>query len=249
MGTAMMHREMNAMNQYRLAICEDDVGMQSSLCDLCKEILTGMEIPHEITLFPCACALEAVLAHRAQPFSLLILDIQMAGMTGMELAHILRKRGDEVSILFVTACPDYLLEGYEVRPVHYLLKPVTRETLEKVLRTDWELHHAPRTVVMRAGGKAVSLTLADIRYVESRNHNLVVHQPGEELSFLMPLSEAERLLPHNQFARCHNSFLVNLSHVKLVGRSELTLRDGQRIPVGRRYYDSFQSAFVRYMNG
>lgn len=58
----------------------------------------------------------------------------------MEYARQLRKRGNRVSIIFITNCADYALEGYGVQPVHFLLKPVTRRQLEDALRTDIELN-------------------------------------------------------------------------------------------------------------
>lgn len=234
------------MSVYRLAICEDDPRMLAFLRQLCEEILAETE--HELALFPSAAALDAELSTQAEPFHLLLLDIQMEGMTGMELAQALRRRGDEVSIIFITSSQDYLLEGYEIRPIHYLLKPVTKEALEKAIRTDWTLRHAHRRVLFRNGGKTVALPLADIRYVEGQNHSAIVHLPGETLCLPMFLAQAERLLPADQFARCHNSFLVNLAQVKLVGRTELNLRDGTVLPVGRRFYEAFQTTFVQYIN-
>lgn len=237
-----------AMGGYRLAICEDDPRMRAQLRTLCGEILTGMGVACQIAAFPSADALDEVLRTRSEPFHLLLLDIQMEGMSGMELARALREREDEVGVIFISASTDYLLEGYEVRPIHYLLKPVGREALEKAIRTHWRQTLAPRTVALRAGGKSTSLPVEEIRYVESRDHGSLVCLTGGDQFFRLPLAQVERLLPAGQFARCHNSFLVNLAHVKLVGRGALTLRDGASVPVGRRYYDPFQNAFVTYIN-
>ena len=64
----------------------------------------------------------------------------------------------------------------------------------------------------------------------------------------LSLTEFEKQLPKGHFSRCHNSFLVNLSRVKEIGRTDLTLRNGDMLPVGRTYYKAFQSAFIRYIN-
>ena len=174
----------------------------------------------------------------------------MEGMNGLELAQNLRKKGDRVSILFVTGCENYALDGYSVQPVHFLLKPVKREVLAGALRTDWELNHKPKAVVLRDNGKSVRLLLSEIVYMESFNHNILVHlQSGETRSFSISLSLMERQLPSGQFCRCHNSYLVNLDEVEEIGRTEISLRDGSSVPMGRTYYKSFQSSFVRYMNG
>ena len=236
------------MNSYRLAVCEDDPAMRAYLKDLCTEILTGLGIPHVISLFSSAGELDAALSAQADSFHLLLLDIQMEGMTGMELAHTLRERGDEVSILFITASPDYALEGHDVHPVHYLLKPVKREALEKALRSDWNSRRAARTVLLRTGGKTLSLPVGDIRYVESRDRTVTIHLPDRAHTLNLYLSDVAALLPSHQFSRCHKSFLVNLAHVERVGRTEVLLQNGEALPVGRRYYEAFQNAFVQYIS-
>ena len=236
------------MNVYRLAVCEDDDTIREELSSLCQDILTQDSIEHEITAFSSADELEKRLLTENTPFDLLLLDIQMEGMTGMELAQSLRRRGDRVSILFISGCEDYLPEGYGVQPIHFLLKPVSREALADALRTDWRLNHRPKTAALRIGGKTVSLPLAEIRYIESYNHNIVIHQASGDRSYLLSLSEAEKQLPPGQFCRCHNSFIVNLFHIRRVSSRTIYLTDGRNLSIGRRYMEQFQDQFVRYLN-
>lgn len=236
------------MHAYRLAICEDNDAIREELASLCRQILTQDGIQHEITVFSSAQELDRILLAESAPFDLLLLDIQMEGMTGMELAQSLRDRGDRVSIIFVTGCEDYLPQGYGVQPIHFLLKPVSRDALEGALRTDWKLNHKPKTVVLRVGGRTVSLLLAQIGYIESYNHSIVVHQTQGSSTYLLSLSEMKKLLPGDQFCRCHNSYLVNLEYVEEIGRTQLILRGGVHLPIGRTYYKSLQSDFIRYIN-
>lgn len=172
----------------------------------------------------------------------------MDGMTGIELARSLREKGNRVSIIFVTACEDYLSEGYGVQPIHFLLKPVRREALASAIHTDLKLNYIPKTVVVHIGNKLVHLSFSDIRYVESYNHSIVIHQSTCNSTYYFSLSDFEKQLPAGQFARCHNSYLVNLNEVREIGRTELSLQSGETLPVGRAYYKAFQSAFVRYIN-
>ena len=77
---------------------------------------------------------------------------------------------------------------------------------------------------------------------------VTVCMEGEEHTAPLSLSKGESMLPARLFFRCHNSFLVNLSHVGEIERTTLRLRDGTRLPIGRRYYQAFQSAFIHYLN-
>ena len=133
------------MGVYRLAVCEDDEAILTQLHAYCHEILTEDNIEHRIEDFHSARELEQALLAEDKPFDLLLLDIRMEGMTGMELARSLRQRGDRVSVIFVSGYDEYLPQGYSVQPIHFLLKPVSREALAEALRTDWKLNHRPRT--------------------------------------------------------------------------------------------------------
>lgn len=236
------------MSTYRIAVCDDDNIIRESLCTFCREILTEDGIVYELTAFSSASELERKLNAESGLFDLLILDIQMDGMTGMELAHSLRAKGDRVSIIFVTACDDYLSEGYGVQPIHFLLKPVRREALASALHTDLKLNHLPKTAVLHIGNRILHLPLTDIKYIESYNHSIVIHQTTDSNTYYSSLADIEKQLPTGNFARCHNSYLVNLNEVQEIGRTELILQNGETLPVGRAYYKSFQSAFIRYIN-
>lgn len=236
------------MDIYKLAVCEDDEVIQKELCGLCSGILDEEGVRYEITVFSSAGELEAVFFEKGMAYDLLILDIIMPGMTGMEFAQILRQRRDRTSIIFVTGNEEYLLEGYSVQPVQFLLKPVSREALAGALKTDLELNHRPKFLALKIGSKTVNLTLADVEYIESLNHIITIHQGGTERSYFYSLGEIERALPEEQFCRCHNSYIVNLDCVDSISRTEVNLRRGQKLPVGRTYYKRLQSCFIRYMN-
>ena len=172
----------------------------------------------------------------------------MEGQNGMEFAQKLREENERISILFITGSSQYLKDGYSVRPIQYLFKPVQREELEDALRTDLRLHHRPRTLTLRTGNKTTVLPIQDILYLESQNHWVVVHMREGQQTFRSSLSEVERLLPPDQFCRSHNSYLVNMAWVAQTGRRELLLQDGSQVSVSREYYESMQRQFVRFLN-
>lgn len=123
----------------------------------------------------------------------------------MELAHSLHDSGDLVSIIFITACDDYLSEGYGVQPIHFLLKPVKKEALANALHTDLKLNYLSKTLLLHIGNKNVSLSFSDSRYIESFNHEVIIHQAGTKRTYALSLTEMERQLPPGQFCYCHNS--------------------------------------------
>lgn len=233
---------------YRIAVCEDEFHLRRELSDLCRDILTQMGIEHSLAVFPSAEEMQVAL-DMGRRFDLLCLDILMPGQSGMELAQRLRRRDDRPSIIFITSSEEFLREGYSVRPLQYLMKPVSREELEEALRTDLRLHHQPSVVTVTAGGKMTAIPLADILYVESRDHRVVfVLEKGEE-AFWLTLSQVERMLPAGQFCRCHNSFLVNLAQVARMDSRDVVLTGGRKLALSRGKVREFQTQLTRFLGG
>ena len=121
------------MPAYRVALCEDEAAERGQIAGLCRDIFAALGVGAEIVPFPSA---DALLASEAggTAFDLYLLDIQMAGTTGLELARQLYRRGVRDKIIFLTGSAEYAIPGYDVEPLHYLLKPVDRARLEQALR-------------------------------------------------------------------------------------------------------------------
>ena len=117
---------------YNFAICDDEIPQQDSLKRMVLEWAGARRFTARIACFPSA---EAFLFHYEEDksFDILLLDIEMAGINGVQLASAVRKDNKEVQIVFVTGYMDYIADGYDVEALHYLLKPVTEGTLYAVL--------------------------------------------------------------------------------------------------------------------
>ncbi len=235
------------MQPYRIAVCEDEAPIREQLSGLCCSILSEWGVEGAVTCFASADDLREALEPGPDAFDLFLLDIRMEGTSGLDLARWLYRQGVRERVIFVTGAAEYAVEGYRTHPLHYLLKPVERPALAEALWLGWE-RHRPRTVLFRQDGRDVALPTEEILYLEGRNHGVEIHLAGETQSFPISLAEAEALLPAGFFSRCHKSFLVNLAAVEDIGGGELLLRGGERLPVSRAFYRSFQSDLVRYVN-
>lgn len=235
------------MPVYRVSLCEDEAVERRQIAALCRDIFAAQGVEAEIVSFSSADALRQAAEEKRAAFDLYLLDIQMEGTTGLELAQWLYGQGVRDRVIFITGNPEYALAGYEAHPLHYLLKPVSRERLEAALGRALERHGA-QAVLFQRGGKAVPLPMGEIRYLESRNHGVIVYLRDGEQSFAMPLAEAERLLPAGAFQRCHKSYLVNLTWVERATHAGVLLKDSSRLPMSRTFYSDFQNAIVRRLN-
>lgn len=108
-----------------------------------------------------------------------LLDIDMPGMNGICLARRLREKGEDVQIIFVTGLADYVLEGYDVEAVSYLIKPVKKERLFTCLDRAWErCGRRESALLLETAGGLVRVRLKDVCYLESDGHDTRVHCAG-----------------------------------------------------------------------
>ena len=237
---------------YRLAICEDEKNIREELVMLCKEILTKMNLRFEVSAFESADRLDAELSAGAH-YDLLCLDIMMKGTDGMELARKLRRSDNRVSIIFITGSSDYLKEGYQVQPIQYLYNRWIRRNWHRLCRPTLRLHHEPKSVELTIRGRTTRFSLDEIRYVESGNHRIRIHlirkgRADDIRDFPLSLSEIGQCLPQEIFCRCHNSYLVNMSHIAEIDRRGIILDDGTRVPVDHSYSSIIRQSFLHYLN-
>ncbi len=179
----------------------------------------------------------------------LLLDIEMPGLNGMELAHRLRQAGEDVPIVFVTGYVDYMAEGYEVAALQYLLKPVRQEKLfaclDRALRTAKE--RPP--LLVPCGEEVIRLRQEEILALEAFAHTVQIAATTGTWTTAGGIGRWEGQLDADAFVRPHRSYLVGLRHVRRIGREDLTLDDGRTIPVSRRRWDAVNRAFIRYHGG
>ena len=181
-------------------------------------------------------------------FDVIFVDIQMSGMNGMELARKVRKLDQNVVIVFATGVSDYLEEGYEVEALHYLIKPLSKEKIERCMEKALERRRQERFLTLHTGDEIVKVSVECINYVEARGRGCVVGRMRvqEGMEVRESLSELEGLLDPEQFMRCHRSYLCRIANIRRISREDVEFDDGSIIPVSRRLYSQVNQRFIAY---
>jgi len=175
---------------------------------------------------------------------ILLLDIQMKGMDGIELARKIRKEDKNVQIIFITGYMDYIKEGYDVEALHYLLKPVEPDKLFSVLnRAVEKLKIDEQILTLNLHGRTIRLPLRDIIYIEAQRNYVMIHAT-ETFTKKTTLSEFEKDLDE-YFFRTGRSFIVNLRHIKKVTKTEIVLSSDESVPLPRGLYDAVNQAMIK----
>jgi DNA-binding LytR/AlgR family response regulator len=178
-------------------------------------------------------------------YDILLLDIQMSGQSGMDLAREIRQSDTKVMIIFITGFSDYMSDGYDVSALHYLMKPIKEDKLFEVLdKAVKNLTHTEKSIVLTIDNQTYRVPLSEIRYIEAQDHYVIVRTVSQEYKAKMSLSEIEKSLD-SSFFRCQRSFIVNLKAVRKVTRTAVVLDDMKEIPISRNLYEAVNQAIIK----
>lgn len=233
----------------RIAICDDEAVQQQILQKYLEEWakMNGEVLETELFLSG-ESFLFAWEDDRA--FDLLILDIEMGQLSGMELAAKIRSQNENIPMLFVTGYDKYMAQGYEVAALHYLMKPVHKEKFFDVLDKVKKLGKNEEKRLFQTDKGPISLPMSKIWYVEARAHQCVLYTEEDEYVLYSGINEMAELLGNNrEFVRCHRSYVVNVRHILAAVKSELVLDDKRRIPVSRNSEKRVKQVFMEIFKG
>lgn len=228
--------------------------LKIAICDDCAEFLSEMEAKLRLwenspqnTVVSCFSDGDTLIdAHTASPFDILLLDVVMPLMNGIETARKIRERDRSVKLVFLTSSPEYAVESYTVKADNYLLKPVDDRALYRCLdELLADMNKNSGSIAARSAGASHRLELRNIEYVEAQNkHTVFVLSGGKRIESIDPLHSYEgRLCLSDDFFKCHRSYIVNIDHIEQFTQKELTVLSGACIPISRSCYKQFREAY------
>lgn len=227
----------------KIAICDDEQQQIEYLTSLVSAWGKANHHNCVIASFPSA---EAFLFSYEEDssYDILLLDVEMKNISGIDLAKRLRRENNGAEIIFVTSHFEFAGEGYEVDALHYLIKPVAKEKLDQVLTKAADKRSVqPASVVVNSDGETVRLYEKDILYAESFLHYISVHTADKEYRIKESISAFEAKLSED-FFRTHRSYLVNLRQIIRISRTSVTIANRTELPLARGKYDDINRAFI-----
>ena len=231
----------------RIAIVEDEVRERAHLRDCLTYMAEKERLKFDIVEFGSG---EAFLGGYQPVYDIVLMDIELPGINGMETAKALRRLDSFVLLVFVTNMVQYAVSGYEVDALNYILKPVNR--FDFALKMNKAISRtAKRTeesVQIRAGKDLYMLPVAAIRYLEVDGHYIVYHTTEGDYSEYITLKEAEKKLDKPYFVRCNRCYLVNLKYVAAV-RDDVVQVGRDELLISRPQKKAFLNALAVFIGG
>jgi len=196
----------------------------------------------------CSGAQEALEVLNREQIDLMFLDIQMPGMTGIELLQKLDKK--PVTII-TTANHDMALDAFNLDVVDYLVKPFSFDRFSHAVerakaylvykhQDQTELSEKPNYIIVKSDYKHVKINLDEIKYIEGFGEYVKFILGSNFVVTLEALKNLEKMLPKDRFIRIHKSYIINASLIKSVSGNLVTLTDNSTFPIGKVYKEEMR---------
>ena len=229
-----------------IAICDDEQIQIDNLNKMVSEWAMSEGVAVNMRSFHSA---ESFMFEYSEnkSFDILLLDIEMSGMNGIELAKLIRKDNSTIQIVFITGYYEYFSDGYDVSALHYLIKPTDKRKLFPVLNRAMEnLMYRQRSILLTSTDGDVKMSLADIVYIEAENVYINVYTTYEKIRIRMSLSKFSEKLD-DTFFKVHRSYIVSLKYIKRVTRKDVIMINSDMVPLSRGMYNNVHEALVKYL--
>lgn len=231
----------------RVAIVDDEEREIQTLQTFFEKLQT--EVREEIRVHSYRSG-EELLNTYDNSLDMICLDIELGGKDGIDTAREIRKRDQEVVLVFVTNMAQMAICGYEVQALDFLVKPVNYYSFSMKICNAVEIikSRKSRNLVLRMPGGIQKISTDRLYYVEVSGHYLYFHTADGVFRQKTALKELEDALDGLSFKRCNNCYLVNLKYVDGVDKDDIQIA-GERLKISRPRKRDFLQSLTNYMGG
>ena len=228
----------------RIAVCDDEKHVLDRTLSLLQEY---KRVPIEVDRYESG---EALL-ESAKRYAVILLDIDMQGMNGIETAEQIRKKDRAVKLIYVTNYSDYTIFAFAVHAFAYLLKPLEKEALFAQLdeALDYGIQTPDPVVEFVTKEGVLRVKTTEIVSFEYQNREVLVHTTGKLWHMKKRINEVAEEMRQYDFVMPHKSFVVNLYCVQNIHGYDIHMTDGTVIPLSQKKSVEFRRALNQYLAG
>lgn len=232
----------------KIAICDDDMQELSRISNLINRYQAEKKIALKYEAF--LNATELLETMHSDSYDILLLDVLMPGLNGMQAAQEIRGFDNEIKIIFLTSSPEFAVESYAVDAYYYLIKPGTAEKLFPILdKLFLDAQRAEAALHIKSASGIMRIPYNKLEFLEVISKKLYFHlTDGSVKEISGSLSDFEtQLLCREEFIKTHRSCIVNMECIQELGARELTTYAKQSVPISRLLYGQIREAYMEYL--
>lgn len=232
---------------FKIAICDDEQDICSQIYGVLVDCAGTIEEKLKIESFESGKDLHNVLSQGSR-FDLIFLDIEMAGMNGVKLGKAVREefRDEATQLVYISANQKYALELFQNRPLHFLIKPLKKADLCKVLKKALVLKVRQELCFEFVANRVLyRIPHKEILYFESFDKKLILYTVKVKHEFYGKLPEIQEQLVQFGFVQIHKSYLVNYAHIKEVHSGYVVLSSDITLTISKTFKKTALAHFFK----
>ena len=231
----------------KIAVCDDDKKDISILKELIEAYDAENNIGFSVSEYESGSELMRAVSN-GEDMDIIFLDINMEDMDGLSAAKKVRKVMEDVPIVLVTAFMNYALDGYKVRASRFLIKDDLDKTFTECMDDICgEIRKKSKVIAFSCVEGEMRLKASDIILIETSGHKNIIRFQNQTYQIYEKLDALEEQLRGYGFLRTHNSFLVNMTHIRGINSYVLTLDNGRQIPVPKARYKQVRREYALFV--
>jgi len=228
---------------YKIAVCDDEEAVSEQVTNLIAEWNPAVDVV-------CFSSGEALLENY-QSYEAVFLDIDMAGMNGIETGKAIRRLDKDTKIVYLTAYRDYVSGAFGVHAFQYLLKPVNKKAIWNVLEEIFRyMKSAEKKIILdfHTVDGALCLPVESIYFFEYENRKIWIVTDKEQYYMADKIGNVAKRMTEFGFSMPHQSFVVNMFHVKNVKNQQIFLDNGMEIPLSQKKQKTWKQELMGYLS-
>lgn len=230
----------------KLAICDDDPKVVTQIRNIADKYFKDTQITSAVEIYQDG----SQMLNKAGGSDIFFLDIEMPGMSGIQIAQELRASNKRAKIIFVTGYEEYQSAAFQLHAFSYLIKPFTADDIKRQLEDAIDyLHNDQETpeIFLHTVDGDVRLVPEQIIFVEYKNRKVEIHTTESKYVAVYTMKQMTELLEKFPFVSSHQNFLVNLMHVRRFTCMNVTLANGVELPMSQKRSADFRRRYQQFL--
>lgn len=235
----------------KIAICDDNISELSNVVSIIGEYQALHRDKNKINFTAFQSAVDLIAAMESgQQYDLLLLDVLMPLLSGMDAAKEIRQFNQEIKIIFMTSSPEFAVESYAVEAYYYALKPIWKEKLfillDKVI-SESEIQLGTGFLIKSKTG-LTRIYINRLEFAEVIGRTICYHlTDGSVIEAIGSMSQLEKeLLTSPCFIKTHRSYIINMEQIHTLSQREIKMQSLAVVPMAKSNYNAVKAAYISY---
>ncbi len=230
-----------------IVICDDCESDAMAAKEVIKRTAQELHIKTEFDIYSNATEVERKLLVKKEPADILILDIDMPKISGLELAERLRAENQNLIMIFLSAHEEFVFKAIEFQPFRYIRKirleiemPIAIQAAVNVLEIS-----SDKQIILYTEDGEKAIMISEIMYLEAEKHKTFVYlKNGNSILSSKSIAEMQELINKKSFIMIHRSCIVNTDYVKNMQNCMLILKNDEQLLVSRRKFSEVKQQIL-----